>query len=153
MEQFFSPRIFTLLMTLSECVLNCATPRGRAECLVTLVRPLLPNVKDGSYSWVRFLVVIACLLDSAASLWWAVFINFFSILLCFLAWVASPGIEILSAVISTINGHNKVALKLCRAKAVIGGQLQAHAIMEGKLRGSTVCSLVQISVPFHNIRL
>lgn len=73
--------------------------------------------------------------------------------LCFLAQTASPGIEILSAVISTINSHNKVALKLCRAEAIIGGQLQAHTIMEGKLRGSTVCSLVQISVPFHTIRL
>lgn len=53
----------------------------------------------------------------------------------FSAWTASPGIEILSAVISTINSHNKVALKLCRAKAVIGGQLQAHAVMEGKAQG------------------
>lgn len=84
----------------------------------------------------RFLVVIACLPDSAAPLWWAesllIFFFFFSV---FLARAASPGIEILSPVISTINGHNKVALKLCRAKAIIGGQLQAHAVMEGKLRG------------------
>lgn len=45
---------------------------------------------------------------------------------------ASPGTEILSAVISTINGHNKVALKLCRAQAVLAGRLLPPAATEGK---------------------
>ena len=57
--------------------------------------------------------------------------SFFGFLVC----AALPGTGVLSAVISTINGHNKVALMLCWALDVTEGQLQAHIIMEGKALG------------------
>lgn len=62
------------------------------------------------------------------------YFNLFT-LLSFIFWLVLFHLAPLHALLSsaTIKGHNKVALKLGGVKAIMGGQLQDHAIIEGKL--------------------
>lgn len=117
----------------------CPEASRRVACLSCT------NVKDGRYSRVKFSLSYG--LPSGQGCFSLLSLSFFLLYLIFfllpfvgrgcLTWHS----DLLSAVISAINGHNKAALKLSRAEAAPGCSGKKN------LRGC-FCSSLQISVPF-----
>lgn len=143
MEPFFSSSILTLLMSLSPLIV--LPWGGRAEYLRTRQWVLLlPNVKDDSYSTVSILVYIRSLPGRHHLFSGGKYLLFLLNSLP-LAQLHHLVVQILSAVISSINGLNKVALKPCRT---VIGPVRAM-LTKGKVQG---LNLHLISVLLHYIR-